>query len=313
MSMYKVLQHNDLTKRGGDRLNVFIQKIKDSEEFITVHGLAMIDKSEYDRLKFLMPTAGFSGVISAKVDNRPVKLKYPKDFYKSPEFGGKGVGAGTAAEDSYLKLFRKELEAVLLKESAAYIDLQIGGRTVRCTGIDKTKQTGRRAPKSDFSIIGPNEEEIAWISHKAGKKASDFQQYGGVSDTAYLRMPEIVKFGDDVKAIYPQGMTKGATVYRKIQNPHIIGMSVYGLNYKRSTRDNENIDEFHQGQMKLSKSGNAYVITSEHKGLNGDIPTGEYSAYLVARYTGTVKYLGIIDARVGIFPKGKIPGTAKEI
>ena len=52
---------------------------------------------------------------------------------------------------------------------------------------------------------------------------------------------------------------------------------------------------------------------SNHKGLNGDIPTGDYRAYYVARYTGNVEYLGVKNGRLGIFPFGKIPGTATEI
>lgn len=310
---YKILQHNDLTKRGGDRIKVFLSKIKDSEDFATVRGLAKIDKSEYDRLSKDMFKSGFSTQISAKIHGSSIKLNYPKDFYKSPEFGGKGAGAGTAAEDIYLTLFRKELDSVFEKENQPAIKLTIGGRVVTCLNVDKTKQTGSKAPKSDFSIIGETDKEVAWISHKAGRRALDFQQYGGLTDSAYSNMSEVTKFASDVKAMYPNGLTSGVTLYRKITDPKIIRMSVYGLNYGRSTRDNENIDEFHQGEMKLVKSGNAYTITSVHKGLNGDIPTGEYSAYFVARYTGNVAYLGIKNARVGIFPKGKIPGTAKEI
>jgi hypothetical protein len=63
----------------------------------------------------------------------------------------------------------------------------------------------------------------------------------------------------------------------------------------------------------VKKGSGIYEITSAHKGVNGDIPNQSWEAKYVARYTNNVKYLGIKNARVGIFPLGKIPGTAEEI
>ena len=309
MGAWSKLQHNDLTKRGGDRLNVFWDKIKDGDPFLTTKGLVKIDKSEYDRLKLEMPQRGYSTTIKAGRST----VKYPADFFKTPEFGGKGKGAGTAAEDRYLSSFQKEIEKVLTREEMPYINLKIGGRTVQCSGIRSTSQTGRRAPKADFTIFDINGKAVAWISHKAGRTGSDFQQYGGLTDPIYKNIKEVQKFALDAKKMYPNGFERGVTVFRKVTDRKVLGIAIYGLEYGKRTRSKENVDEFHQGPMNLKKSGNGYTIISNHKGLNGDIPKGSHEAYYVARYTNNVAYLGITNARVGVFPRGKIPGTAKEI
>lgn len=309
VTSWSVLQHNDLTKRGGDRLQTFLQKIKDGEEFLTNKGLVKIDKSEYERLSVEMPNKGYSTKIKAGSKT----LNYPRDFFKTPEFGGKGKGAGTAAEDRYLSAFQKELTKVLEQENSPYINLKIGKRTVQASGIRSTAQDGRYAPKSDFTIYDVNGKGVAYISHKAGRTGSDFQQYGGVTNPIFSKSAEMKKFAEDVKKQYPNGLDRGVTVYRKVNDKKVIGLAVYGLEFGKRARSKENVDEFHQGPMNLKKSGNGYTITSNHKGFNGDIPTGTHEAYYVARYTGNVAYLGIKNARVGIFPLGKVPGTAKLI
>lgn len=306
---WKILSHSDLTKRGGDRLEIFLSKIEDGEEFLTNKGLVRIDKKEYNRLKFEMGAKGYSTTIKAG----NFTLKYPSDFYKTPEFGGKGIGAGTSAEDRYLSQFKKEIDRVLTEEESPYIDLRIGKRVVQCSGIRSTSQTGRRAPKSDFTIFNTKGESVAWISHKAGKTGSDFQQYGGLTDPIYNGIPEVQKFAEDVISLYPDGFASGITLYRKVKDKKVLGISIYGLEFGNLNRSKENVDEFHQGVMKLKKNRKVYEISSNHKGLNGDIPKGTHEAYYVARYTNNVKYLGIKNARVGVFPKGKIPKTAKEI
>lgn len=308
-STWKTLQHNDLLKYGGDRLQTFLDKIKEGHEFLTTKGLVKINADEYHRLALEMPNKGFGTIIRAGTTS----LKYPADFYKTPEFGGKGKGAGTAAEDRYLTAFQKELDAILKKEEMPYINLKIGGRTVKCSGIRSTTQTGRRPPKSDFSVYGPDEKAVAWISHKAGKSGADFQQYGGLTDITYSNIREVQKFAEDCRQLYPKGFVNGTTVYRNITDKRVIGIAVYGLEYGSKQRSKENVDEFHQGLMHLRKIGREYEIVSNHKGFNGDIPDGSHKAYYLARYSGRDNNLNVKSARLGVFPIGKIPGTAKEI
>lgn len=318
MPEYNILQHNDLTKRGGDRLLTFLDKVKTGKEFVTTKGVAIVDKSQFKLLESSMNSKGFSAVLDAKVGSRKVELKYPNDFYKTPEFGGKGAGSGTAAEDRYLTNLREEIVKVLQQTDSPLIRLKLAGkRIVNCAGVGKTSRAGYRLdPKSDFSILDENGNEVGWLSHKAGSKASDFQQYGGLSDAAFSNNREVKKFMKDCIARYPKGLPSGVSLYRFVKDKNVIMFSVYGTDFGKKPNA-QNVDEFHQGDVKVVKSGLTYMLSSTHKGINGDIPKGEYQCIYFARYTSDrgARVAGefLPNARVGVFPYGKIANTSELI
>ena len=268
-----------------------------------------------------METRGYSDQLDGQEfkSKKKVKVRYSKEFLKTPEFGGKGEGFGTQAEDAHLKMFIKELDAVFVAENQPVIKLKVNGRIVVCAGIISTPQKGRRAPKSDFSIIDSKKQEVAFISHKAGKKPQDFQQYGGLSDKTFADNKEVIKFMTDLKAEFPEGLKSGQSAFRFVKDKSIISKSVFGFNYGGAP-GHENVDEFHQGPMLLKKlPGDAtYEITSLHKGTNGSNVEGDgYRAIYYARYTGDrgARVAGqfIENARIGVFPRANATKTAKEI
>ena len=307
---FNVLQHNDI-KKNPSRVTLFLQKIETGEEFLTKSGLVKIDKSELDDFKQGFTKNGFNKIVKTSKGD----LNYPKSFFKSGEFGGKGKGSGTVAEDAALKVAQNNLIKVLEKEKQPAIKLKIGKKTVECATIATTSQSGfRRAPKSDFTIEDTNGKAVAHISHKAGSSAKDFQQYGGITDIPNNK--EIQAFFDKVQEMHPDGMPRATTYYRKIDDADVILQSVYGVNYKQNTVNAQSCDEFHQGDMDFSKKGTTYQINSAHKGIKGEIPKDGYTAVLVARYHGPTQTYGskkIKNCRMGIFPLGSLARTAKEI
>ena len=320
--LYVDLKHSDLTKRGGARTQVFIDKVKDGEPFLTKKGAVVLDRSHLADIEKGMEKRGYRDTfrgIDTKT-KRPVRVNYSKEFLKTPEFGGKGAGAGTAAEDAYLKNFTKELERAFEAENQPLINLAINGRTVECAGIISTPQSGRRrAPKSDFSIVNATGEQVAFLSHKAGTKPSQFQQYGGLSDAAFADNAEVKQFVMDLKKEFPDGLQRGNSAYRPCKDLSVINMSVFGTEYGGEPGI-ENVDEFHQGTMKLKKlTGNAtYEITSSHKGSNGDLlDSGGYEPIYYARFTSDrgARVAGefIENARIGVFPAAKAAKTSKLI
>lgn len=316
MANYNILQHNDLTKRGGERLKVFKEKIRTGDKFITTAGEVILDKKQAFNLD-VMDISGFSGVFTGKLGGRKITLNYPKDFYKTPEFGGKGSGSGTAAEDRYLTEFRNNIQKELIASKKNYILVKINGRTIHVADIISTPQTTKRAPKADFSLLDETGKQVGWISHKAGSKPTDFQQYGGLSDDAFTNNTEVKKFMTDIIALYPKGLPSGVSVMRKTKNKDVILKSVYGTDYGKAAGI-QNVDEFHQGSMTLKKSGQSYTIESTHKGTNGTIPKGGgYDCIYFARYTSdrgaNVAGKFLPNARVGVFPLGKAVKTTAEI
>ncbi|MCH1437359.1 MAG: hypothetical protein L7U70_04675 [Flavobacteriales bacterium] len=307
---WKKLQHVDLTK-DPSRSEMFLSKIKSGDEFSTTSGLVTIDKSEYDEFAKGFKTKGFS----KEVKTSKGVLKYPGDFHKTPELGGKGKGSGVAAENAALKIAQSNLLKVLEKEKEPYITLKIGKRTIQCAQIISTPNPGGRDPKSDFAIVNLEGKMVAHISHKAGRDASGFQQYGGVTDLPNEK--EIESFVRDVLKMSPKGLKSGDTYYRKLKSNAIANKSIYGVDYGKRAVTVNNVDEFHQGTMNFVKKGNKYIITSLHKGTSGTVPRNNaYEPILVARYNrraGRYGKLNLPNSRIGIFPKAKVSRKAKEV
>lgn len=313
-NMYAVLKHNDLTKRGGARVQVFLDKIKDGEEFLTKYGPFIINKNQLDDLKAEMPNGGFSKTLKGTCKGRAKDVKYPHDFFKTPEFGGKGVGFGTQAEDRELAKLRTAIEDAMIKEGVSILPMTVGKRKVMVTGVETTAGV----PKSDFHLVDADGKACAWISHKDGSKASDFQQYGGLSHSTFNNNAEVKKFMEDLVKMFPDGLKRGDSVYRKAKDQTVIRQSVWGVDYTKRQRGVNNVDEFHQGPMKVVKAGGTFKIVSNHQDTNGSIPRGQgYDAIYYARYTGDrggrAAGVFIKNARVGVFPIAKAGRTAKEI
>ena len=81
--LYKELKHNDLTKRGGARIGIFLLKIKNKEEFVTRKGNVILNESQHDYLRDVMPKAGFRAPLLGSIKGRKVELKYPCLLYTS--------------------------------------------------------------------------------------------------------------------------------------------------------------------------------------------------------------------------------------
>ena len=307
---WKVLQHGDLTK-DPSRGEMFLAKIRGEEEFATTKGLVKIKKDELDKFTDGMNKSGFS----ASVATSKATLTYRKDFYKTGEFGGRGKGSGVAAENAALKLAQNSLVKVLEKAKDPYIMLRVGNRTVQCAAIISTPNPGGRDPKSDFAIVDPKGEMVAHISHKAGRKATDFQQYGGVTDLP--GEAEITAFMQTALKIKPDGLESGDTFFRKLKSDKTANKSIYGVDYGKKAVTVNNVDEFHQGTMNFVKRGKNYIITSLHKGVVGDVPRNNpYEPILVARYNkraGRYGNINLPNSRIGIFPMAKVSGKSKEI
>ena len=298
------LQHNDLMKRGGYRLGVFTDKVKDKEYFATKKGAVMITSPSYKQLEAEMPVKGYSTTMKGNTDKgRSITLKYPHDFFKTPEFGGKGSGSGTAAEDRELKGLRNEMEAAMKRDGISVLPMMVGRKKVMAVGVETTPGV----PKSDFHLVDAAGNEIAWISHKDGSTSKDFQQYGGLTNRVFKNNSAVKDFMNALLKKYPDGMQRGKSAYRTVKDKKLINQSVWGVDFGKA-RGRDNVDEFHQGPMKIKKRGKLYYIQSRHQDTNGNLPKGEgYDAIFYARFTSdrgsNVAGVRVPFARVGVFPR----------
>ena len=298
-AMYNPLKHNDLTRRAG-RIDVFINKIKDGEYFMTTKGAVKITAPSPNDLEVEMPNKGFSKMMAGVSDKgRRVTLKYPNDFFKTPEFGGKGAGSGTAAEDAALTNFRRELTMAMQKTGMPYVNIKVNGRVVQAVNVVSTPGT----PKSDFHLVDAMGNEVAWISHKDGRTSKDFQQWGGLTELRNVapNHPEIESFIDAVRADSPNGLDGSKSYARVFQDKKLKMLAVYGIDFgKRPGR--QNVDVLLQGPIKLRQVGKNFVLTSNHTMENGTMPDGGYTPQLFVR-KGDRSNFGIANARFMVAPK----------
>ena len=289
------LQHANLIGNSS-RFERFLNMVKTGAEFLTKKGVVIIDKGEYDRLTIEMPKRAYNTTIKAGATT----LRYPTDFYKTPEFGGKGQGSGIARENFELKSLQDQIEKAKIADGVQSIDVRINGKIYEVAGAETTPGT----PKSDFHLIDINGKEVVWISHKNGSLPKDVQQWGGISQRKEPKVfshSETQQFVADLKTKFPGGVGSGYSAYRKIKDSNLKFMSIYGSNYGREFGQ-QNVTILLQGPVKLVKTGNKHSLSANHVHFNGEsLDNTPYEAVLSVRY-GERSDAGVFRARIGIMP-----------
>lgn len=224
---------------------------------------------------------------------------------------GKGKGFGTVDEDIVLDDLKEQIKALLIEKDVEDITIDINGYKQKVNGIKSTPGT----PKSDFNFTYEG-KPVLFISHKAGTKASNHQQYGGTtcaSGKEICEHPEVKAFVKKLKELYPDGMPPGASVYRKIIDEELMKLSVFGMDYGREYGNN-NVNVLLQGRIKIVPFNNDYKLEASHTVYNGDVPTGSYEPVLFARYSGSRGgNHGIKDLRSMISPIAKVSKNTQDI
>lgn len=283
------------------RSEIFIKKLDEKSAFEIKSGqkVVLIKPGNAERVLRSGKNDELNALRFSDVKGKIWKLS---DFVKTKEFGGKGVGSGTAKEDAALASLREQIDKAKIKEGSAEIAIKIGTKVYMTSDAISTPGT----PKSDFHLIDKNNKEVVWISHKDGYRAKDFQQWGGLSRTKEPKLfghSETTEFVKDIHNLYPDGLPNATTIFRKIKDNKLKMMSVYGNEYSsRFSRQNTTL--MLQGDVKLTKVGQNYTITATHTHLNGDDMTGDYEPVFMAIFKGDRSDFGIKGTRVVIAPFG---------
>lgn len=298
------LSANELRKYS-ERADIFVRKIKENELFEVVGN---------KKVKIIAPQKSLAVLKSgsdtelrdlrlADTDGNIYKLT---DFVKNKDFGGRGAGSGTAKEDKALTSLRYQINKAKSAEGRATIKIQIGSKTYDVFDVVSTPGT----PKSDFHLINIDGESVAWISHKDGSTAKDFQQWGGMSTSKEPKLAthkESTKFIDDLKAYCKAkgltGLPRATTVARKISDKKLKMLSIYGNAYG-SIYNTQNVTLVLQGDIILNKTNSTYNITATHTHLNGEELNNDYEPVLMAIYKGDRSDYGVTGTRIVIAPVG---------
>lgn len=220
---------------------------------------------------------------------------------------GKGKGSLLKVENLTIDNIKRQIDTILLQNGTDFLYIDVNGTKLKVDGIESTKGT----PKSDFSFTYQG-KPVIFISHKAGSKPTDFQQYGGItchSGKSICNNEEVEKFVAAMKQKYPDGMKSKQSDYAKINSKELKLMSIYGPNYG-SQFGEDNVHAIVQGDVKLENIGdNTYKIKANHVMYNGELPPegSGYDPIFYVRFSGSRGgAYGLKDGRFMIIPRGKI-------
>jgi hypothetical protein len=304
---YKILTHRDLLARGGDRVSVFVDKIVRDKSFSTIHGLVILDKDSIfkdktpeELIEFILSSSRLKFDLETK---QGITIKYPGDFYKMPEFGGQVKGKSLKQENAALAMFSDLLEDTKKELNIPFISIKINGRIEEVASIISVTGT----PKADFALLNMKGEEVFWLSHKAGRKASDFQQWGGVTELSkiFKGNKEIENFIENIKERFGDELPKKTSIGKKIKDKKLKNVAVYGIEFG-SKPGRQNVDVLLQGPINLVNKNDFYILEANHKVYNGDDLNGEYEPIFYASYRNDSGNFGIKKSRFMIETASKL-------
>jgi hypothetical protein len=278
------------------RVKVFLRMYKAKETFKLTDGRNVVFVPNKAIIKAVNDkdarTINSIGLLTEKGD----QIAFGK-IEKTKEFGGKGAGFGTTKEDIELTSLQTQIDKLKKENASATIPVKVGNKVYKVAGAASTYGT----PKSDFHLLDNDGNEIVWISHKDGRTAKDFQQWGGMTEVGIKDHREVSKFAKDVFNMFDGAIPRATTVARKIKDTKLKNLSVYGVKFGQSL-GRQNVSILIQGPVKLVKKGSSYVFESNHIHYNGDRITGDFEPVLMAIYKGDRNNFNVRGARFAIQP-----------
>jgi len=278
------------------RINLFINKLNKSDPFELNNGKTVVFKNDDEMKEVILLLKGKKPLRGIVLTTKTGQTHKFSDLKKNGEFGG--IGSTTSKEDQQLESLIKQINDAKVKTAHGFINIEVDGKVYEIAGAETTPGT----PKSDFHLLDKDGNEVIWISHKDGKSAKDFQQWGGMTEKKIKNHSEVVSFAKDVNIKFPDGIPRKTTVARKIKDKVLQNKSVYGVDFDGKT-GRQNTSILLQGPVGLKKSGDTYTLTANNVHYKGDLMTGDFEPVMMAIYKGDRSNFGVKGARFAIQPK----------
>lgn len=280
------------------RVEKFLEKFKNEELFTLVDGNVV--KLLYScQIETWIKTENRKQLMRDILQTGNGNLIKLSDLRKTGEFGGKSSDHATKVESHEIISINKQITEIKSQTSLEVINLKIHENVYSVSVCSKINGT----PKADFSLSDSLGNEVVWISHKKGSKATHFQQWGGITEEGIKDHSEVENFAKTLSDKFPKGLCGGSTYVRFILDETLKHRSVYGIGYNKEPFGVQNVTAVIQGQIQLTRSDNIFNLTSNHIHCNGENITGQFEPVLGVRFTNDRSQFNIPNSRFMIAPK----------
>jgi len=218
--------------------------------------------------------------------------------------------------NDFNELITREREKLMKSGQDVCLDLEIAGVKISNVIGAMGAPGAKSDPKADIVFVTCKDgclDYTGFASLKDGTEVKHFQQWGGLSD--FNTHSEVKKFAEDLKQMYPQGITAAGgkvNIGREIQDRDMKIQAIYGKDYRRGQYSSDSVQFIIQGTpQRLQKTGNVYKLITGSTHIYSDsiqdqnkLMTGSSRPVFMARSDSGRNDLGVPGTRIFIYSAG---------
>lgn len=213
---------------------------------------------------------------------------------KTKELGGKGKGGTLGPERAAIAGLQSQLN-----EIGEPITIVFNGVSYeKITNVVNVKEN----QKADFAFAA-GDKPLLFVSYKPGSTAKSIISYGGLAAISE-KSRDVKSFVDAIKAQVDDFQGLGYEFSVPLDDKGVILKAMYGSDFGSKTYGENNVQAIMQGTITLVGKDGIYTIKADHILTSPEIPDGDYTPVLNARYAGDRNQMDIKHCRIGIVPQG---------
>lgn len=256
-------------------------------------------------------------VYHAHIEHAGGRAVVPLNHLMKPEGVGRAGKGSEDKEDAAVSDLHQQIQDAVTNNGGKPIKVTHMGKTYNITGARKVVSgdfRGRK-PKADIILHDEQGKPAIFLSHKAGPKPTDAQNYEGLS--SHNDNPHVQRFIQDLQTAHPGGLASGQSyvrtlptaskrdqlMHRKVMfgsDATLEGSNQYGVH---------NVHSIEHGKIDLNSGKRGVFTLSSQKSVGNDenFQHKEHPLEFTARYMKDRKDNGVQNARIGIARVGSRP------
>jgi hypothetical protein len=232
-----------------------------------------------------------------------------------PEGVGRAGKGAEEKEDTAVSSLHSSIQNAMKENNSNHIKITHMGKTFKIAGARKVVSgdfKGRK-PKADIILHDENGTPQIFLSHKAGARPTQAQNYEGLS--GHTEYSQVSKFLSDIKSKTKNSFKSGQSFVRRFvpktnAEKKLHKDVMFGSEQSSGVHGVHNVHSIAHGNVGIMKKGSKYHLTSDYLIDNDDaFKHNEHPLEFTARYMTDRKDHGIGNARIGIAKAGSRPSS----